>query len=62
MTNCPNCGAALGCSCQLRTDENGVTKCTSCIDSQVQEIIPQTEVIEHIHINLDNERPPTEPD
>jgi transcription elongation factor Elf1 len=58
MTNCPNCGATLGCSCQLRTDSKGVTKCTNCIDAQMlqQVIVPETEIIEHIHINLDNER------
>ena len=61
MTNCPNCGATLGCSCQLRTDDNGVTKCTRCIDIQTvkQVIVPEKEIIEHIHINLENERPNT---
>jgi hypothetical protein len=33
MANCKNCGKSLGCTCQVRTSNSGVSGCTSCIGS-----------------------------
>jgi len=61
MNTCPNCGSQLGCTCQLRTTVDGVTKCTNCINAI--EITPTVteQNVEHIHIEL-NAQPPTQSD
>jgi hypothetical protein len=59
MTNCPNCGSALGCSCQLRAASNGHTCCTNCIVEYENKYNPFVQTDQHIHINL-NAEPPTQ--
>ena len=35
---CPNCGAGLGCSCQLRTASDGKQVCNNCATKYEKEL------------------------
>jgi len=35
---CPNCGAVMNCSCQLRTASNGVMVCSQCVSKYEKEL------------------------
>tara|TARA_R110002012_G_scaffold321338_1_gene548728 strand:- start:1664 stop:1825 length:162 start_codon:yes stop_codon:yes gene_type:complete len=37
-SKCPNCGATMNCSCQLRTASNGVTVCSQCVSKYEKEL------------------------
>lgn len=38
MSNCPNCGNAISCGCQLRTASNGKKVCATCISLYEQQL------------------------
>ncbi len=44
MRKCQNCGAHLGCSCQVRKLPNGKVGCTQCINKPAK---PETNTKEN---------------
>lgn len=43
MSTCPNCGAALSCSCQIRTASDGTRVCSSCAAAYEEQLIKNTQ-------------------
>lgn len=41
MSACPNCGNKLSCGCQRRKASNGVTVCSTCLQSYERSLKPE---------------------
>ena len=42
-SKCPHCGAAMSCSCQLRTASDGTKVCNTCV-SQYEEDLKKKQI------------------